>query len=231
MSFNRLNYDTGAYKQDLNQSVGPGNYVLEQPPVSCKPCYPFPPDVRLQKQGDSVQRGMFAVDIDSELQGLFRKNSRNPKKQYIPCCSGTTCTSGEVCGQGVSAGCKSKTAHLKRGERWGDQRLIHFPDCFTPAEDTRLSNPPCTLRGTGWNRWESLCLNPQERIEMPFDCNIQNRIIVKDNHRPIVPHPISPEPVLPKGEALPCEETAATCGNFTQPESVHWRSCNEIKQY
>ena len=77
MSFNRLNYDTGTYKQDLNQSVGPGNYYLNQPPVSCEQCYPYPPSVRLQHSGDSVQRDMFMIDVDSELAGLFRKNTRN----------------------------------------------------------------------------------------------------------------------------------------------------------
>ncbi len=231
MSFNRLNYDTGTYKQELHQSVGPGNYHLNQPPVSCTPCYPYPSTVRLQHSGDSVQKDIFMIDVDSELAGLFRKNSRNPKNKYIPCCDGTTCTSGEPCGQGVSSGCKSKEFNLKRGQRFGDQNLKHWQDCFTPAEDTRLNNPPCTLRGTGWNRWEWLCLNPQERIEMPFDWNINNRIVVKDNHRPLIPHPISPAPALPRKENLPCEETVTTCGNFTQPASVHWRSCDTMKQY
>jgi len=231
MSFNRLNYDTGTYKQELNQSIGPGNYHLNQPPVSCTPCYPYPSTVRLQHSGDSVQKDIFMIDVDSELSGLFRKNSRNPKNKYIPCCDGVTCTSGEPCGQGGSAGCKSKLFNIKRGQRFGDQNLKHWQDCFTPAEDTRLNNPACTLRGTGWNRWEWLCQDPQERIEMPFDWNVNNRIIVKDNHRPLIPHPISPEPVLPKQETLPCEETAATCGNFTQPASVHWRSCDTMKQY
>ena len=57
-------------------------------------------------------------------------------------------------------------------------------------EDTRLSNPPCTLRGTGWNRWEWLCQDPQEELR-PFDFNISNRIAAKDAHRPCIPIPIS----------------------------------------
>ena len=58
------------------------------------------------------------------------------------------------------------------------------------AEEIRTSNPPCNLRGTGWNRWEWLCMDPQERVLMPFDNMVSNRIIVKDNHRPCVPNPI-----------------------------------------
>lgn len=231
MSFNRLNYDTGTYKQNINQSVGPGNYYINKPRSSCKPCYPTRPNIRLQHRGDSVSNDKFMIDVDSELSGLFRKNSNNPKNKYIPCCDGYTCTSGEPCGNGVGGECKSNKEKLKKGQRPGDSGLIHWKDCIIAAEDTRLNNPPGTLRGTGWNRWEWLCLNPQDRIEMPFDWNISNRIIVKDNHRPVIPNPIDPEMALPKQQVLPCEPTSKTCGNFTQPASVHWQNSKVINQY
>jgi len=231
MSFNRLNYDIGAYKQTINQSVGPGVYKLDEPKVSCDPCYPYPPSIRLQKQGDSINKDQFLIDIDSELSGLNIRQSKDPNKKYTPCCPNTICTSGEPCGQGVVGGCKSCNKKLKRGQRYGDDKLHHFKDCFIPAENTRLSNPSCNLRGTGWNRWEWLCLNPQDRVEIPFDYNISNRIIVKDNHRPCIPKPIDPEPVLPKGCELPCEPTGPACSANTDPPSVNWRTCNEIKKY
>ena len=53
------------------------------------------------------------------------------------------------------------------GKRVGDD-LNDYPECGIPAEDTRLSNPPCNLRGTGINRWEYLDRNPQEFFEVPF---------------------------------------------------------------
>jgi len=226
MSFSNLNYDKEAYKQSLNQSVGPGVYRLAEPHASCEPCYPYPPTVRLQSQGDSHVRCMPLIDVDSELLGLNRKSTKDVSKQYNPDCPDQVCTSGEVCGQGVVGSCGKK-----HGDRYSDSNLKHFPDCFIPAEDTRLSNPSCNLRGTGWNRWEELCLNPQERTEIPFDWNINNRIIVKDNHRPCIPNPISPAPVLPKGGVLPCDPTIATCAVFTQPNSVHWQTGNNIKNY
>ena len=34
MSFNRLNYDTCEYKQTLAQSIGPGHYQINTPPIS-----------------------------------------------------------------------------------------------------------------------------------------------------------------------------------------------------
>ena len=46
--------------------------------------------------------------------------------------------------------------------------LKHFQDCHLNSEPTKLSNPPCNLRGTGWNRWEWLCQNPQDKVEIPL---------------------------------------------------------------
>jgi len=227
MSFNRLNYDTGTYTQNINQSVGPGVYKLQEPSISCNQCYPYPPTVRLQKQGNSIDKSRFLVDIDSELLGLHKKYSKDPSKNYVPCCPENVCTSGEICGQGVIGQCKDR----KKGERSMDNNLRHWPDCFIPEESTRISNPSCNLRGTGWNRWEWLCTDPQERIEMPFDYNISNRLIVKDNHRACIPNPIDVDPSLPLGGQMPCDSTKSTCGVPTNPPSVHWRPCNQIKEY
>ena len=65
------------------------------------------------------------------------------------------------------------------------------------VENTRLSNPSCNLRGTGFNRWEWLCNNPQERVLIPFDVNVSNRLVVKDNHRPVIPTLIDQTSILP----------------------------------
>ena len=227
MSFTNLSYDKGSYVTELNQSVGPGVYRLGEPVVDCNQCYPYPPTIRLQFQGDSVSKKDLLVDIDSELMGITRKKSNDPSKYFKPKCVDNVCNSGEVCGQGVVGKCDKN----KQGERAGDEDLHHWKDCQIPAEDTRLSNPSCNLRGTGWNRWEWLCINPQEKVEMPFDYNISNRIIVKDNHRPCVPKPVDPVPLLPKGGGLPCEPTELTCSAFTQPDSVHWQSADNIKSY
>ena len=232
MSFNRLSYDTKAYKQEINQSVSPGIYQMNKPPVSCEQCYPYPPSVRLQKQGNSIDKKNSLIDIDSELMGITRKLSKVPGEQYVPCCPNAECKGGYPCGQGVAAACKAKGEALSRGSRPQDANLHHWKDCFIPKEHCRLSNPPCTLRGTGWNRFEWLCLDPQERVLIPFDHNINNRIIVKDNHRPCIPTPIDPQPSLPRGGKLPCDPIASSiCGNPTQPPSVHWRTSSEIQKY
>ena len=198
MSFNRLNYDNGAYIQELNQSIAQGNYKLKEPKISCKPCYPSPPTVRLQKQGVSIDKNNYLIDIDSELLGLNKRHSKDPSKRFIP--------------------------------NTNDKpELQHWDNCFIPVEHTRLSNPSCNLRGTGINRWEWLCLNPQDRIEVPFDYNISNRIIVKDNHRACLPIPIDQQLSLPNNNnnnnnnnnIFKCNKIHSIC---SVPTSMNWEN-------
>lgn len=75
------------------------------------------------------------------------------------------------------------------------------------TETTRISNPPCTLRSTGWNRWEWLCQNPQDKSLVPFDFNISSRTVVKDNHRPCIETPMNPNTGIP---------------GWNQSDEMHW---------
>jgi hypothetical protein len=223
MSFSKNIYDKESYKQSINQSVGPGVYTLGAPKVSCKQCYPWAPTNRIQTQGVSHIQNSLLIDIDSDLSGITRKLSKNIMESYTPACPDTVCDSGEVCGQGVVGKCSNGNIP--------EPNFQHLADCFDPAEDTRLSNPACNLRGTGWNRWTWLHRNPQERLALPFDWNINNRLVVKDNHRPIIPTPIDPTLALPLGGELPREPTQSTESSFTQPTSVHWQCDSNIKRY
>ncbi len=213
MSFSKNIYDEESYQQSINQSVGPGSYHLGVPRVSCKPCFPTDPTIMLQGQGVSHIKDTPLVDVSSELYGINRKLSKNINDQYIPSCPDSVCSSGEVCGQGVVGTC-ANGGH-------SNNTLEHMSDCSLPTEDTRLTNPPCNLRGTGWNRWQHLHTNPQANVEIPFNWNISNRILVKDNHRACIPTPLDPRQVLPNGGDLPCEQTTSTCAVATLPKSVY----------
>ena len=203
MSFTKLSYDKEAYKTAINESIKPGSYYLNKPRIDCQHCYPYPVSVVPQEMGNSLYSDKSMVDVSSELLGLTRKASDDPKKQYIPTCGKDFCDSGYPCGGGVIDKCK--------GERPDDKGLVHFKDCFIPAEETRTTNPACNLRGTGWNRWEWLCTDPQKNIEMPFSNNVSNRIIFKDNHRPSIPNPMDQTSSLPPNAVNPCNELDGSC--------------------
>ena len=203
MNFTRLNYDDCTYKTNLKSSVGPGDYMLSTPTIECMPCFSFDPRLVNKGSGVSTCTNKAMVDVDSELMGLTRKASNCPTSKYLP-------TGEPFC------------------------QLSKLADCRAlPLEDTRLSNPPCTLRSTGWNRWEWLCQDPQNKALIPFDYNINYRLVVKDNHRPCVAKPVSQAQVLPPHnmdnsvyqEAASC---AAASGDIP---SVHWRKACEYAAY
>jgi hypothetical protein len=206
MSFNRLDYDTCTYSHNLKQSVGVGHYMYDAPRVECQACFPSDPTVQIQKRGGNVCSVSTMVDASSELLGLTRKATNCPTYKFLPSCKPTPCPTQSL------------------------------PDCQQiPRENTRLSNPPCTLRGTGWNRWEWLCKNPQDKALIPFDYNISNRLIVKDNHRPCIPTPISGCEVMPAANAD--DGIYHEIGKYQSPivdeqvPSTHWRKCQEYANY
>lgn len=171
-NFNRLKYDTCTYSQDLKQSVGVSDYVLGLPRVHCSACFPYDPMTSVGYAQASVPQATSLVDLDSELMGITRKASNCPSSHYVPDLS------------------------KPEFERFS---LAPIQDCRSiPNEGTRLSNPPCTLREQGWNRWEHLKEDPQKtRAEVPFRFNVNNRLVVKDNHRPLVQTPINQSHALP----------------------------------
>ena len=181
MSFNRLPYDNCSYEQVLRETTGPGFYQLTTPPNSCQPCHPKDPRVRLQSGGVSLNKNTHLIDVNSELIGISRNLSSCPKRRYLP-----DCNSSQHCGAQSSMGVDTSNDTSKVKINY-EKEVIPFTDCFLPTEDTRLSNPPCNLRGTGINRWEWLCKNPQAETEVPFDFQISSRILSKINHRPCIP--------------------------------------------
>jgi hypothetical protein len=114
-----------------------------------------------------------AVDDSTELSGLNYKNSKCNKDAYHP-------------NSYVSTGCKTKYN--------GDTRK-----CAIPTESCRLSNPPCTLKETGINRYDPLFWNPQETAIEKFDrIGVNYRMVAKDNHVPVIELPEDQSVFLPK---------------------------------
>ena len=206
MSFNRLNWDACTYQHNLKQSIGAAEYQLNTPRLECHGCFPFDPLThRTPKYGASLCSNKPLIDVDSELKRITRKASNCPTEDYIP-------SDNDFC------------------------ELRSMPDCRTslPTEVTRLSNPPCTLRCTGWNRWEWLCQNPQAKALVPFDHNISYRTIVKDNHRPCIPSPIDQSLALPpfnqSDEIITYDPSQCMQENKDIP-SITWKNCKSLNSY
>lgn len=179
-SFESLIYDTGAYCTDLRQSTAPIKRMLDPSFANnCTACRPA--DVGyIGRQGTSVTSGIPLIDVDSDLKLLNYRATRDPMKKFRPCCPYCKkVNEGYPCGGGVVTcdECRSK--------------MYHFPACSISTDYSRVTNPPCNLKGTGINRFIPLCLNPQDlnRWEHPGEVGINNRMIVLDNHVPCIPTP------------------------------------------
>ena len=179
MSLASLRNDSCSYEEKLRQTTGPGMYMLGTPANDCgNDCTrDVPPDpyFRYQKFGPNACPPGKSVDDNSELKGLNYKSTKCSNDQYLP-------------GKYSSKGACGAT---------GTSRVR---DCLPPTEDTRLSNPPCNLHSTGWNRWEWLCWNPQDRAIIPFEWNTSYRIVAKDNHVPCFETPLDQLNHLPNGK-------------------------------
>ena len=174
----RLSYDSCSYVEKLKRTIGPGLYSLNVPANDCTQCgttLPDDPSMRYQSYGPATCTMQTAVDDSSELLGLNYKKSKCNADEYVP----GKYVSKNPCAVNV-----------------GNPRA-----CMAPREDTRLSNPACTLRGTGINRWEWLCIDPQENALEAFDrVPVNYRMVAKDNHVPIIDTPQDQSGFFPKGD-------------------------------
>ena len=186
----RLNYDSCSYKEKLRRTVGPGLYQLDVPSNDCEECYrdiPADPSLRYQNYGHNTCSMKNAIDDSNELLGLNYKNTKCNEEEYMP-------------GKYNKTGCYIKGVTDAR-------------QCMIPREDTRLSNPPCTLHGTGWNRWEWLCYNPQDKAIIPFEWNVNANMLMRDNHKPCLERPMDQSNTLPVAKQMdPTYYSMSDCG-------------------
>lgn len=143
------------------------------------------------------------IDVDSELMGITRKASECPANKYIP----------------------------TDKNQFGEKKFVKECRWLIP-EHTLISMPKCTLHEIGVNRFEYLCHSVQSNALIPFDYNISNRIVTKDNHRPCIPNPIDQTCALPP----PCNNNVIYDWSSqwkkenTFPLSVPMPTCQNILQ-
>lgn len=205
-SWQRLGYDEDAYAHELEENDHRINLAITSPAI-CNPCR-IPQPGFLAGCGVSVDPNMQLIDIESDLSNRNWLLSKCPGNSFKPFCPAARDNQeGYPCGGGVVRGPENNQARLK-----------HLPECNFTQIETRTIMPPCTLRGTGWDRFDALCQSPQEESSwhFPGESNISYRNILKDNFQKCNPTPLDQTLALPKGEgAVPCISLSGTaCGAF-----------------
>jgi len=127
-------------------------YYITPPEANCPSMFPVEATTRIQSQGDSWPMKQWRTDVETDLKGInrFGNRSRCDEVLYNP-----------------------------DTNKFNNIPLEHAQDGSFPLNFNRLHNPPCTLRGSGWNRWQPLFHDPQETFEQPFDFFVPSRDVDK----------------------------------------------------
>ena len=120
MSFNRLTYDTCAYRHDLAESVGTLSWILDpnryENANKCRIEFGVVGGTNVSH----VQGNL--VDVESDLKGTTRLNSKCPTLQYLnPCPTGTmnSCQPKQI----VIRNTPSTTGRVI------NTNMVHLPNC------------------------------------------------------------------------------------------------------
>jgi len=166
MAFTRFNYDTQRTAKLLQESTGPGRYMLNAPGNGSEPCFFEDPHIRLQKWGGNIRNvpNSTPVDIASDLDGRTRRLTKY--------CSATQYPNAGV----VQTNSKK------------------YPTCKPFTDETRASHPAWMYRDLEQTRWEYPLLDPQENVCFSFHNNISTRILEKDHFVAQAPCLLQPIP-------------------------------------
>lgn len=151
---NRLAINPYEFGRELAQETGMFNHITDNNKfIASNKCVQFVPgvgNIPLQNQIDYQSQ----IDTETDLYNLNRLNSKCPSKQYSPQEStALNCDSCENCDQGLPCSCY----HCKQQESV-------IPNCNKKIipQWTKLDyRKSCNLPGIYINRFEPLCINPQ----------------------------------------------------------------------
>ena len=157
MSFTRYNYDDCRIIKQLQESTGPGKYILNTPGHGSHPYFIDDPSIRVQKWGANNRHviGGNLIDIDNDL-----RNSGQILRKYDTC---------------------EKKSNLKSYKK----SYPTYKKSFT--EQTRTTHPAFEYRDLEQNHRYPLFLNPQENTCMHFHNNLNTRLLERDNYKPKIP--------------------------------------------
>lgn len=164
MSFTRFNYDDCRTEKLLQESTGPGRYILNTPGWGDKPTFYNDPQIRMQKWGGNLRHvpDGNAIDIHSDLIGITRKLSKDCKGNKYP------------------------NKSIVRSQK------VTYPICKdSVVEESRTTHPAWMYKDLEQNNKQYLHLDPQENVTMGFQNNLNTRLLERDNHKAKIPCIIS----------------------------------------
>lgn len=212
-AWQKLKFDPATYETDIKQSTSPLRYFMD--PIYANPCGQIcrPADIGyIGKVGASIDKSHSLIDTESDLKLLNYRASKAPQYQYHPSANQHGCQTGYPGpgAGGIQFEILDQDKCRDPSDKW------NFPECSQlRSEYTRVTYPTCDLKGTGVNRFQPICMDPQHpsRWEHPSEIGINYRMVVKDNHRPCIPRPMDQTAVLPAPQRKAILEGGAVTKN------------------
>ena len=195
-SWERSRYDKGNYQDVLDVNNRRINLLMENPGI-CDPCR-VPEPGFLGSAGVSVDPDRPSIEVESDLKNIGRIYDRGlGYKPYCPKLRIEGQDPGYPCDTGV-----------QKGPEASQPRLKHLRECSFGQIDSRSVMPPCSLRGTSFDRFDPLCADVQAlaSIEFPGESNVSYRNVIKDSWKCCTLTPWDQTAALPKGSGeIPCQ--------------------------
>lgn len=225
-NWSRTKYDQTSALLDTLQSTQSLIYRLDPTFAQrCQQCRPIGSGW-IAKQGVSYNAQQPLIDTESQLFNLNKTQIINQTQKYLNQCQ--SCQKIPSHQQNNVTLNSSDINQIDNCNCPNDQILSHLPSCNFNYEYTRISNPYTTLKETGVNRFDPICMNPQDqsRWQHPGEIGINYRLVAKDNHIPCIPKPIDPTPALPSPTTtnIKCQLTTPVCSAFIQPLHNFYRN-------
>jgi hypothetical protein len=151
MAFTRFHDDDARIMKELQQSTGPGRWILNVPGNGDKPDYMEDPHIRIQTWGGNLMTN--SVNLESELFGLKR---------------------------GLNHDCIEKNLYTNPKNQVNTKKIEYPTNKKLSTEQSRVIAPAWMFRDLEQVDWYTLPLNPQENTCIPFQNNLSTRILEKD---------------------------------------------------
>ena len=160
MSFTRFNYDKCRTEKLLQESTGPGRYILNTPGWGAQPTFINDPQIRMQTWGGNLRHvpDGHCIDIDSDLMGITRKLTKD---------------------------CTDKKYPNKAVVR--SQKINYPSNNESIVNESRATHPAWMYKDLEQDHRYYLPLDPQENVCMNFQNNLNTRLLERDNHKPNIP--------------------------------------------
>jgi hypothetical protein len=152
MSFTRFHDDPCRIVKQNQQMTDQGRWILNVPGNGDKPCYMMDPQIIPQKWAGNLWTE--CIDVQSSLRGLDRPLTRD--------CLGEN--------------------NYETSMKKINTQPISYPVCESlTTQQSRVTNPAWTYRDLEQVDWYYLPMDPQENTMMPFQHNLNTRVLEKDH--------------------------------------------------